>query len=145
MVTFTKARREKEQERQKSSVRFTYGDYLQFPDDGKRFEIIDGELFMSPSPTTRHQRIIQKLHLLLGSFLATKQIGEAFISPLDVLLSESDVVQPDIFVVLNENQHIITEKNILGVPDFIIEIVSSSNRAMDTKRKRALYETYGVK
>lgn len=130
--------------RRKSSIRFTYEDYLQFPDDGKRFEIIDGELFMTPSPLTKHQRISGNLLYLLHSFLKTEDIGECFVAPLDVVISPTDVVQPDLFVVLHQNKNIITEKNISGAPDFIIEILSPSNSIMDLKRKRVLYEMYGV-
>jgi len=129
----------------KSSVIFTYEDYQQFPDDGKRYEIINGELFMSPAPITAHQRVSKKLTYFLESFLRTRPIGELFVAPYDVVLSEEDVVEPDLCVVLNEQKHIITTKNIEGAPDFVIEILSPFNRVMDIRRKKALYEQFGVK
>lgn len=131
--------------RRKSSVRFTYEDYLQFPDDGKRFEIIDGELFMSPSPLTKHQQTLLDLAYGIESHLKKVRSGKLFVAPVDVVFSETDVVQPDILFVSNSRTSIITEKNITGAPDFIIEILSPSNSIMDLKRKRSLYERSGVK
>ncbi|MBS4028962.1 MAG: Uma2 family endonuclease [Ignavibacteriales bacterium] len=127
------------------SIRLTYEDYCEFPDDGKRYEIIDGELFMAPAPITAHQRASIHLEYYIFEFLKNHPIGEVFHAPCDVLLSQSDIVEPDIFVVLKENEHIITSKNIDGTPDFIVEILSPYNRRMDLKRKRALYEKFGVK
>jgi len=128
-----------------SSVTFEYSDLLDFPDDGKRYEIINGELFMSPSPLIWHQRASMKLSVLLGTYVSENKLGEVFASPCDVLLSNKNVVQPDLVVVLNENKDIITKENIKGVPDFLIEILSPTNRMYDVKKKRALYEQYGVK
>ncbi len=128
-----------------SRIEFTYDDLLDFPDDGKHYEIIDGELFMSPSPLTWHQRALGNLYFIFRKFAKENNLCEVFMSPYDVILSESDVVQPDIVVVLDTNSHIITRENIKGVPDFLIEILSPSNRKYDVKKKRALYERYGVK
>ncbi len=127
------------------SVTFVYEDLLEFPDDGKRYEIINGELFMSPSPLIWHQRTSMNLSLLIGNFLNDHSLGKIFAAPCDVLLSEKDVVQPDIVVVLKNNINIITKENIKGVPDFLIEILSPTNRMYDVKKKRTLYEQYGVK
>ncbi len=126
-------------------IQFTYEDLLEFPDDGKHYEIIDGELFMSPSPLTWHQRASVNLAFIISKYIREHQLGELFFAPLDVLLSESNVVEPDLLFILNENSHIITKENIKGVPDFLIEILSPSNRRYDVKKKRALYERYGVK
>ncbi|MBS4029624.1 MAG: Uma2 family endonuclease [Ignavibacteriales bacterium] len=134
-----------EMNERKSSVIFTYSDYRSFPDDGKHYQIINGELFMSPSPRFFHQHIVFNILRSLGNFLETNPLGVAVSAPMDVILSETDVVQPDILVILNENKHIITVDNIVGAPDFIIEILSPSNRVIDLKKKRALYELHGVK
>jgi Uma2 family endonuclease len=74
-------------------VKFTYEDYLLFPEDGKRHELIDGDHFMTPSPSTRHQRISLKLATTLAVFLKSNRLGEVFDAPMDVVLSETDVVQ----------------------------------------------------
>ena len=129
----------------KSSVIFTYEDYQQFPDDGKRYEIINGELFMLPSPIIPHQRVSKNLTYFFEQYLRKNPIGELFVAPCDVLLSDTNIVEPDLLIVLSENKHIITTKNIEGVPDFIIEILSPFNRVMDIRRKKALYEQFGVK
>lgn len=127
------------------SIRLTYEDFCEFPEDGKRYEIIDGELFMSPAPVIAHQRISRILVLAIGNYLDAYPLGELFDAPVDVVFSETDIVEPDIVVVLKERAHIITQKNIEGAPDFIIEILSPFNRRMDLKRKRVLYEKFGVK
>lgn len=132
------------QPKRKSSVEFTYEDYTQFPDDGKRYEIIEGELFMSPSPRTKHQRILVKLLTAISSFLEGENMGEVFAAPYDVILSSKNVIQPDIIFVADKNKSIITEKNITGSPDFVIEIISPSNRIMDLKKKKALYEEFKI-
>jgi Uma2 family endonuclease len=120
----------------------TYDDLLAFPDDGLRRELIDGELIVSPSPKTRHQRILLRLAATLRTHLQEHGGGEVFIAPLDVLFGRRDVVEPDLFFVLDDQQDIITEDNIKGVPALLIEIVS--NPRLDRVRKRDLYERVGV-
>jgi Uma2 family endonuclease len=120
----------------------TYEDLLAFPDDGLRRELIDGELFVSPSPKTRHQRISVRLTLAIGNHLETRGGGEVFHAPLDILFSQSDVVEPDLMVILDDQREIMTEKNIQGVPSLLIEIVSDPR--YDRIRKRDLYARVGV-
>ena len=122
----------------------TYEDYCLIPDDGKRHEIIDGEEYMSPSPTTPHQRIVQRLHLSLAPFVNERSAGEVFIAPCDVLLSEHDIVQPDVFFVADGRRDIVKERGIEGAPDLIAEVVSEGNRRHDEVRKRKLYARHGV-
>ncbi len=123
--------------------KYTYYDYLNWSDD-KRWEIIDGEVYcMSPSPTIRHQRIVRKLSENLYEARNRLKGCEYFVAPTDVVLDEFNVVQPDIFIVCDK--HKITENNIQGVPDLIIEIVSKSTAYKDTKIKKDLYEKFGVK
>ncbi len=122
----------------------TYEDYCLIPDDGKRHEIIDGEEYMSPSPTTPHQRIVVNLLYELRRYTEEKTVGEVFVAPHDVLLSEVDIVQPDVFFVTAENREIIKEHGIEGAPDLIAEVVSEGNRRHDEVRKRKLYARHGV-
>jgi len=126
----------------KEKERFTYQDYITWPDD-ERWELIDGIAYnMSPAPTFRHQWIAGNFHTILKIALKGKRCIPG-IAPTDVVLSEHDVVQPDVFVVCDKNK--ITNKNIQGAPDLVIEILSPSTRLKDRREKRILYEKYGVK
>jgi Uma2 family endonuclease len=127
---------------QKTKKGFTYADYLTWPDD-ERWELIDGEAYnMTPAPTTRHQNIVYNLSFILKSKLLNKSC-RPFVAPTDVVLSEYNVVQPDVFVVCDEKK--ITEANIQGSPDLIIEVLSPATALKDKREKKALYEKYGVK
>ena len=83
-------------------LKLTYDDFLLFPDDGKRHELIDGEHYVTPSPNVRHQEILGRLHLLIGTWLQGHRVGKIFVAPLDVLFSRFDVVEPDLLYVSNE-------------------------------------------
>ena len=128
----------------KKPIKFTYEDYLHFPED-KRYEIIDGEVHMVPSPVPYHQMVLGNLYLRLCEFVDKKGIGEVYLAPLDVVLSEIDVVQPDIMFISKERLNIITEKNIQGAPDLIVEIISPTSEYRDRVIKRKLYSKYEVK
>lgn len=130
---------------QTHKVKFTYEDYLLFPEDGRRHELIDGEHFMTPAPSTRHQRIVGNLHCFLKNHIARTKQGEVFVAPTDVVLSNQDVIQPDLLFVCAERASIITDKNIQGPPDFVIEIISETTRKTDETIKRKLYEGHGVR
>lgn len=129
---------------QSHGVKYTYEDFLLFPDDGKRHEIIDGEHYMTPSPRTKHQRVTANLVFLLKSHLRSTAAGQVFPAPMDVVLSDSDVVEPDLLFISSEQSSIITEKNIQGRPDLVIEILSETTRRTDEIVKRKLYEKFRV-
>jgi Uma2 family endonuclease len=114
--------------------------------EGTLAEIINGSIFMSPSPTTRHQVILRQLAFVIFDFIKHKRKGaEIFFSPYDVFLDEhSNAVQPDIVLVSAENKSIIKEDAIHGIPDMLIEILSPSNEDHDLVRKKDLYEKFGV-
>ena len=119
----------------------TYKDYLSWNDEN-RWEIIHGEPFaMTPSPRTSHQRLVSRLAVVLSNSLADSGC-EAFVAPLDVKLSDSCVVQPDLMVVCNPQQ--ITERTIDGPPTLIIEVLSPSTLRHDRVRKLNLYAEFGV-
>ena len=122
----------------------TYEDYCQIPNDGNRYEVIDGVLYMSPSPKFKHQRISIKIAASLFTFVEEHKLGVVLEAPFDIILSETDVVIPDILFISNERASIITEKNAQGAPDLLIEILSESNRRHDEIVKRKLYEKHGV-
>jgi len=125
--------------------RYTYQDYLNLPDDGKRYEVINGELVMVAAPNTIHQNIIIKIIYELENFLRQSKIGKIFCAPTDIKFSETEVVQPDIFFISKERFYIITENNINDAPDLIIEILSPSTAYYDLLEKKELYEQFGVK
>ncbi len=125
-------------------VKFTYQDYRSTSDD-ERYELIDGELIrMAPAPNTQHQRLVLRISKFIDEFVAVEGLGEVFVSPVDVVLSDSDVVQPDLLFVSNERAYLVTELNIRGAPDLVVEIISPSSSGRDRNVKRALYARYGV-
>lgn len=127
----------------KSPTKLTYNEYVLFPDDGKRHEIIDGRHFMNASPAPRHQAISRHIQFQLYQQIELTKLGQVIDAPIDVQLSDYDVVQPDLVVVLAGNR-IITQTRLRGVPDLVIEILSPSNRRHDTELKKQLYEQFGL-
>ena len=128
-----------------AAVKLTYDDFVLFPDDGKRHELIDGEHYVTPSPNTKHQRVAGSLHLLIGSWLEDHRIGQIFFAPYDVVFSEFDVVEPDLLYLSNERAaQVITPLHAKGVPELVIEIASKGTRKRDETIKRRLYERSGV-
>lgn len=122
----------------------TYKDYQRLPDDGRRYEVLAGELLMSPSPQTLHQRVLLNLGFELHAHVRRRKLGEIFLAPYDVVLTTHDIVSPDLIFVANANRSIVTAKNIRGIPDLLIEIVSPNRPALDTRRKKSTYERCGV-
>jgi Uma2 family endonuclease len=129
-----------------SRVKLTYEDFLLFPEDGKRHELIDGEHYVTPSPNLRHQRISGRLYLLIGNWIEEHPVGRLYYAPLDVLFSNYDVVEPDLLYVSNERAEsaLANGKHVAGAPDLVIEIGSPSTRRRDETIKRRLYERFGV-
>jgi len=124
----------------------TYQDYLTFPDgDGIKKEIIEGELFMSPAPALKHQIISKELFLILNDFVRKNRLGEVFYAPCDVVFSNINIMQPDILFISKDNFQILTELNIKGAPDLIVEIISPSSRDTDRIYKKNVYQKFGVK
>jgi len=128
----------------RTKVKFTYEDYEQLHQD-KRYELMEGEFSMVPSPGWSHQTVSKKLFRILDDYITSRKLGEICYAPLDVVLSDEDVIQPDILFISKERSHIITEKNIQGAPDLVIEILSPATVGRDKGLKRKLYAKYGVK
>ncbi|MBI1814502.1 MAG: Uma2 family endonuclease [Deltaproteobacteria bacterium] len=126
-----------------NALKLDYDDYCRFPNDGKRYELIDGALHVSPSPVTIHQKISARLMVRLYAHVEAAQLGTVLAAPMDVILSRHDIVQPDLLFISNERADIITEKNIQGAPDLLVEILSQ-DREHDLVTKRRLYARYGV-
>jgi Uma2 family endonuclease len=116
-------------------TRLTYDDFLLFPDDGKRHELIDGVHYVTPSPRLRHQDLVGRLHLAIATYLVEHpSAGRVFLAPLDVVLSHYDVVEPDLLFIAGDQAGIMTEKNIQGAPALV-----------DAQIKRRLFEQVGVR
>ena len=128
----------------RTSTKLTYEDYLGFPDDGKRHEIIDGEHYVTPSPNLRHQAISLNLAFQIRLFLEGHRLGRLFAAPADVVLSDIDVVEPDLLFVSKERLDRLTKANVQGSPDLVIEILSPSTRRRDEGIKRKRYERFDV-
>jgi Uma2 family endonuclease len=129
----------------RARVRLTYDDFLLFPDDGKRHELIDGEHYVTPSPNIRHQTILGNLYFLMRAWLEQHPVGRVFMAPLDVVFTQFDVVEPDLlFVSKDRAADILTVKHVTGAPDIVVEIGSPSTRKRDETIKRRLYERSGV-
>jgi Uma2 family endonuclease len=127
-------------------TRLTYDDFLLFPDDGRRHELIDGEHYVTPGPNTRHQRLVGRLHAAFVLYLRDHpDAGEAFLAPLDVVFSYHDVVEPDLLFVARDQRDIVGEKNVRGAPAIVIEILSPGTRKTDEQIKRRLFDRGGVR
>lgn len=106
-------------------IKITYKNYCSIPDEGKRYDVIDGELYNAPAPFINHQRISRNLEIILYEWMRKNKLGEILDAPCDVVLSDIDVVQLDIIYVSNAKKEIITEKNIQGASDLVVEIISA--------------------
>lgn len=126
-----------------AAYRLTYADWLRLPDD-HRCEIIEGELFMTPTPSIRHQRVSRRLGTRLTAFLEGNGVGEMFYAPTGVRLSDDNVVEPDLLVVLEQHRDRIAEQVIDGAPDLVVEILSPGTARRDLVAKRELYARFGV-
>lgn len=126
------------------TLSLTYEDFLQLPDDGRRYEILDGELFMSPAPRPIHQWVLLNLVTYVRDHVVVHDLGDVFIAPVDVLLSEHDIVEPDLVFIAKANEHIVGDTNIRGVPDLLGEVLSPSKPTYDTRDKLSVYARCGV-
>ncbi len=127
-------------------TRLTYDDFVRFPDDGLRHELIEGVHYVTPSPATRHQQLSGRLFLAIGSYLeAHPEAGHLFYAPFDVIFSRWDVVEPDLLFIAADQLEILTNVNVQGAPALVIEILSPGTRQRDLGIKRALFERGGVR
>jgi Uma2 family endonuclease len=128
-----------------STRKLTYQDFVKFPDDGRRHELIDGEHYVTPSPNTRHQDLSLRLTLALGNHLAAHPAGRLFYAPYDCVFTDFDIVEPDLLWIADDQLGIITTKHVRGVPALVVEILSPGTRQRDRRLKRDLYAQSGVR
>ncbi len=126
--------------------KLTYEEFQDLPrEDGRRrLELIEGEVFVTPSPNTRHQRAVGRIFRTLSDFVEEHDLGEVFIAPYDVVFSRWTALEPDLLFIRKERSGIVTDANVQGAPDLVVEVLSPSNRAHDRERKLRVYEAAGV-
>lgn len=125
-------------------VVLTYQHYAALPSDGRRYEIHEGELSVTPAPSPKHQDVILNLAIALKAHVDARRLGKVFVAPLDVILSDRTVVQPDIVYVATDRVGRISERGVEGAPTLVVEILSPSTRETDRHTKLRLYASYGV-
>ena len=125
--------------------KYSARDFEKLPEGPPYYQLIEGDLIMSPAPSYSHQRTVGKVFLKLSRLLEEKGQGEVLISSIDVYLDEKNVFQPDIVVLLKEGKAKVEEKGIFGPPDVVVEILSPSTAYYDLIVKKEVYERAGVK
>jgi Uma2 family endonuclease len=129
----------------KTRMRWTYAEYTRLPTSGStRYEVIDGELAVTPSPTSGHQQVVINLASLLHNFVREHALGGILPGPIDVLFGEGDYLQPDLVFVRTDRVHLVSERGIEGAPDLVVEILSPSTAQRDRGIKLDRYRHFGV-
>ena len=121
----------------------TYKDYRATPDD-ERWELLNGNLMRRPKPNRKHQKVLVNLACKLGDFTEEHRLGQVYLAPVDVVLSDTDVVEPDLLFISRAREHTLTEENVRGAPDLVTEILSPSSADRDLGYKHDLYGRHGV-
>ncbi len=125
--------------------RWTYAEFARLPESGStRYEIIDDDLYVTPSPGLGHQRLVKRLVVTLHGFVESHDLGEVFVSPFDVLFGEGDYVEPDVLFVRKDHADAVTDRGVEGPPDLVVEVLSPSTEARDRGIKLERYRHYGV-
>jgi Uma2 family endonuclease len=124
--------------------KLTYEEFRQLPDDGKNYELIGGEVHLTPAPNTRHQFIVHNLDMSLSPYVQENNLGGVWEAPLDVRLTEDTALQPDLVFVSSARLEIVREECIAGAPDLVVEVLSTSTAAHDRATKLPIYAEAGV-
>lgn len=133
-------------EANRSQTRWTYAEFARLPGEGgQRHEIIGGELHVTPSPSSAHQRVVTRLSALLHAFVGENALGEVFAGPIDVLFEEGDYLAPDVVFVATERASLVTDRGVEGPPDLVVEVASPSTAERDRGVKLGRYRLYGVR
>lgn len=128
-----------------TATRMTYDEFMALPEEeGKHYELIEGELVLNPAPNLRHQTIVGNLHAEFHRYLRKHRVGKVFVAPTDIVLSKENVLEPDIIVVLADRLDRLQKTNVKGAPNIAIEVLSEGSRRKDSITKRRLYEQFGV-
>ncbi|HEX6367782.1 MAG TPA: Uma2 family endonuclease [Longimicrobium sp.] len=123
---------------------WTYAEFARLPDDGNRYEVIAGELEVTPSPRPKHQNVVGALAEFVRPFVRRHNLGQVFPGPIDVLFADGDYLVPDFVFVRREQLGTVTDRGVESAPDLVVEVLSKSTRARDRTVKRERYAHYGV-
>ncbi|HEU0051926.1 MAG TPA: Uma2 family endonuclease [Longimicrobium sp.] len=129
---------------QSAARRWTYAEFARLPDDGNRYEVIAGELYMTPAPHPFHQEVVIRLSEWLRPYVREHRLGRVIVSPVDVLFAEGDYFSPDLVFVRRERREAITARGVEGPPDLVVEVVSPGGGPRDRVLKRQRYAGFGV-
>jgi Uma2 family endonuclease len=121
-----------------------YKDYEALPNDGRKYEIHEGELSVTPAPTPQHQRFSRELFRILDAHVRQRELGEVFYAPIDVIFADTSIVQPDLVYLTSEQSALVTSRGIEGAPTLLVEILSPSTAQIDRHTKLQLYARHGV-
>jgi Uma2 family endonuclease len=124
--------------------KLTYRDLQAMPNDGKRYELIDGEVYMTPSPNRKHQEAVGNLYTALRAFASKGSLGKVYLAPFDVVLDERNVLQPDLLFVRQPRLAVVEETHVAGAPDLVVEVLSRGTASYDRETKLQLYARAGV-
>jgi Uma2 family endonuclease len=127
-----------------AEVPFTYREYALLPDDGRRHELIEGDFYVTPAPTPVHQTVSRRLQHALMTQLEDTGLAFVFDAPIDVILSDTTVVQPDLAIVRQIRREMISKRGIEGPPDVVVEILSPSSKGQDEFLKKSVYARFGI-
>jgi Uma2 family endonuclease len=127
-----------------AATKMTYEQYCLLPEDGKQYEVIDGELFVTPAPRPKHQEIVLRIAEELSAFARKNRLGKVFVAPVDVLLDRHTVLQPDVLFISAARLSIVGEDAIEGAPDLVVEVLSPSTFYKDLRKKMTAYAQFGV-
>ena len=125
-------------------VRLTYEDYAVLPDDGRRYELHEGELSVTPAPGLSHQATLGNLFVILRGHVNARGLGELFFALVDCILEDITVVQPDLVFIETARRSVMTSRGIEGAPTLVVEVISPSSVGIDRRRKLQLYARYAV-
>jgi Uma2 family endonuclease len=124
--------------------KLTYEDFARIPEDRQRHEILDGVHVVSPAPTVPHQDLVFAVARKVADFAEVRGLGKVYVAPLDVVLAEHDIVEPDVLFIASSRSSIVGHANVQGAPDLVVEVLSPKTRRRDLGQKRARYEKLGV-
>jgi len=124
--------------------KLTYEEFRQLPDDGKRYELVGGEVRLTPAPNTKHQFVVHNLDMAISPYVQKNKLGEVWEAPLDVRLTEDTALQPDLVFVASRRVEIVREEFIAGAPDLVVEVLSASTAVHDRATKLPIYAKAGV-
>lgn len=127
-----------------SPRRWTYAEFARLPEDGNRYEVIAGELYVTPAPGSSHQRIVTRLTFVLEAHVRRHELGWVFVGPMDALFSEGDYLEPDLVFVRRERRGVVSERGLEAAPDLVVEVLSPSTAERDRTLKRDRYLHFGV-